>query len=62
MLSESQKKASRKWNDNNLERLYVTVKKGQKDLIKQMAESKGETLNGYIVRAIQMRMDEDLPS
>lgn len=60
MTSESQKKASRKWNDNNLERLYVTVKKGQKDQIKQIAESKGETINGYIVKAIQKRMDEDL--
>lgn len=60
MLSESQRKASRKWNDNNLERLYVTVKKGQKDIIKQVAESKGESLNGYIVKAIQKRIDEDL--
>ena len=59
MLSESKKKANRKWNDNNLERLYVTVRKGEKETIKQAAKAKDETLNGYIVKAIKQRMDSD---
>ena len=35
--SESQKKASRKWNANNLDRIYITVRKGQKDIIQEIA-------------------------
>lgn len=58
--SKAQQKANRKWNENNLDRLYVTVPKGQKDIIKSIAESKWESVNSYINKAIQKQLDEDI--
>lgn len=57
--SKGQQKASRKWNENNLDRLYIFVPKGQKEVIRTMAESKGESLNAYVSKAIQRQLEED---
>lgn len=57
--SKGQQKASRKWNENNLDRLYIFVPKGQKEVIRAMAESKGESLNAYVSKAIQRQLEED---
>lgn len=54
--SKAQQKANRKWNESNLERLYVTVKKGEKAEIKAAAENAKESLNSYIVSAIHEKM------
>ena len=54
--SKAQQRANRKWNENNLERLYVTVKKGEKEEIKAAAEKVNESLNSYIVSAIHEKM------
>lgn len=55
-VSEAQKKASRKWNEGNLERIYITVKKGQKDRIRQAADTCGESINQFIQKAVESRM------
>lgn len=57
--SKAQQKANRKWNEKNLDRLYITVSKGQKDVIKSIAKSKGESLNSYINKAIQRQIEID---
>lgn len=57
--SKGQQKASRKWNENNLDRLYIFVPKGQKEVIRAMAESKGESLNAYVSKAIQRQLEVD---
>lgn len=57
--TKAQQKASRKWNEHNLDRLYINVPKGQKDIIKAIAESKGESLNSYVGKAIQRQLEED---
>ena len=59
MTTKAQQKATRKWNENNLDRLYINVPKGQKDVIKAIAESKGESLNSYVGKAIQKQLEED---
>lgn len=56
--TKAQQKANRKWNENNLERLYVTVKKGEKVEIKNAADAANESLNSYIVNAIHERMQK----
>lgn len=56
--TKAQQKANRKWNENNLERLYVTVKKGEKAEIKNAADAANESLNSYIVNAIHERMQK----
>jgi predicted HicB family RNase H-like nuclease len=58
-ISKSRQNANRKWNDNNLERLYVTVRNGQKDKIKSEADKQGESLNSYIVNAVKQRMKRE---
>ena len=58
-VSKAQQQSHRKWNESNLDRLYITVPKGQKDIIKTIAETKGESLNSYINKAIQNQIERD---
>ena len=55
--SESQKRASRKFNENAYDRLYITIPKGQKDQIRQIAESGGISINGFIKEAIEEKIN-----
>ena len=55
-MLESRMRANRKWNEANLDRLAITVKKGQRDVIKAAAEKAGVSLNRYVVEAIEARM------
>ena len=43
----------------NYDELKVRVPKGHKDIIKAHAESKGESLNGFVNRAIDETMERD---
>lgn len=58
-ISEAQKKAVAKYNATNYDRIELRVEKGQKDIIKGHAESKGESLNGFINRAITEAIKRD---
>ena len=58
--SQAQNRATQKYVKDNYERLYITVKKGQKDTIKTAAEMQGESMNQYIKTAIEMRVKQDL--
>ena len=58
-VSESQKKATRKWNESNLDRIYLVMRKGEKDKIKSSAERCGESINTYIKKAIEARMNNE---
>lgn len=55
--SDAQRKAVAKYNAENYEQIQIRVPKGEKDKIKAYAESKGESLNGFICRAIQEAME-----
>ena len=57
--SEAQKKAVAKYNAANYEQIQLRVEKGKKDVIKAFAESRGESLNGFINRAIDEAMQRD---
>lgn len=41
---------------NNYDRINITVPKGEKAVIKELAAAAGESVNGYIYKAIQQRM------
>ncbi len=62
-LSESRKRANKKWNDENLkikyDRIQLVVPKGHKDKIKAHAQQRGESVNGFIGRAIDETMERD---
>lgn len=52
-----------KWQNDYILRTYdrinLTVPKGDKDKIKAHAESKGESVNSFINRAISNQMEQD---
>lgn len=48
-----------KYNAKAYEEIKVRVFKGQKDKIKAHAESRGESVNGFIARAIENQMERD---
>lgn len=47
------------WIANAYDRINLTVPKGQKEVIKAHAEAQGESVNGFINRAIDEAMGRD---
>lgn len=58
-ISKAQQKAVNKYVKNNYDRINVTFPKGQKELIAKAAEAAGESVNGYIKKAVDRRMEQD---
>ena len=48
-----------KWNAKAYDRINLTVQKGEKDKIRAHAESMGESVNGFIQRAIYQAIEKD---
>ncbi len=57
--SKAQQKAVAKYMKNNYDELKIRVPKGEKDKIKSHAESKGESVNGFVKRAIDETIERD---
>lgn len=57
--SKAQQKAVNKYMSANYDRINLTVPKGRRDKIKAHAEAHGESVNGFIGRAIDETMDRD---
>jgi predicted HicB family RNase H-like nuclease len=51
-VSKAQQKAVKEYMKKNYDELKVRVQKGQKEVIKAHADRRGESLNGFIKRAI----------
>lgn len=47
-----------KYNSDNYERIALVVPKGKKAKIKAYADSKGESINGFVNRAIDETMQQ----
>ncbi len=58
-ISKAQQRAVNKYVKNNYDRINVTFPKGQKELIQAAAITAGETVNGYIKKAVDQRMERD---
>ena len=54
-----QTRAKNKYNAKSYDRIELKVKKGNKDIIKAHAENNGESLNGFVNRAIDETMERD---
>ena len=48
-----------KWISEKLDRINLTMPKGKKDIIKAHAESKGESVNSFINRAVDETIKRD---
>ena len=57
--TEGVKQSNRKWDAANLDRVSIAMSKGKKDEIKTAASAAGESMNQYIVTAIDQRMERD---
>ena len=58
-VSKAQQKAVNKYMAANYDRINLTVEKGKREIIKAVADAAGESVNGYIKRAIDERMERD---
>lgn len=47
------------WQKENVDRVNLTMPKGRKEAVKAHADSKGESVNGFINRAIVETMERD---
>ncbi len=49
----------RRYNEKAYERLSIIVHKGRKPLIQAAADAAGESLNGYVIGAVEARMERE---
>ena len=57
--SKARIEANNRYNAKAYDRINIAVKKGSKAKIQAHAESKGESLNGFIKRAIKETISRD---
>ena len=57
--TEARKRANEKYNAKAYDELKIRVPKGEKDKIKAHADTQGESLNGFVKRAIDETMRRD---
>jgi uncharacterized protein (DUF1778 family) len=58
-MSKTSSAVKNRYNAKAYDRIEIVVKKGEKDVIKAFADSKGETVNGFINRAISVAMGRE---
>ena len=52
-------KSNNKWTNAHYDRINIAVPKGQKDIVQNHAAARGESVNGFIGRAIGETMERD---
>lgn len=58
-VSKAQQRAQNKWIEKTYDRINLTVPKGYKTKIQDHAAAQGESVNGFINRAISETMERD---
>lgn len=58
-MGKTSSKVKDRYNAKVYDEIKIRVSKGRKDEIKAHAESKGESLNGFINRAIDETIEKD---
>lgn len=57
--TQARKNANKNWDDKNLDRISIALPKGSKETLKEHAEKHGESVNGFIKRAIMETKEMD---
>ena len=60
--TEAMRKAIRKYQTEKVEDIRIRVPKGQKAVIKAHADGQGESMNQFVIRAIDETMQRDRES
>ncbi len=58
-VSKAQQRAQNKWIAKAYDRVNLTLPKGQKEMVQAHATARGESVNGFIGRAIAETMERD---
>ena len=58
-VPKANQRAVNKYVKNNYDRINVTMPKGKKETIQAHAEARGESVNGFINRAIDHQISQD---
>lgn len=58
-VSKAQQKAVSKYMKENYDVYQIRMPKGKKELIKAHADAQGESVNGFINRAVDETMERD---
>ena len=58
--SKAHIQATNKWMAKAYDRVNLTMPKGKKETIQAHAEARGESVNGFINRAIDQTMNRDV--
>ena len=58
-VSKAHIKATNKWMAKAYDRVNLTMPKGKKDTVQAHAAARGESVNGFINRAISETMERD---
>ena len=58
-MGKASTKAQNKYISKKYDRISLVVEKGKKETIKEHAEAFGESLNGFINKAIDEKMQRD---
>lgn len=58
-VSKKQQASVTKYISGHYDQISVRVKKGEREKIQKHADNRGESLNGFITRAISETMDRD---
>ena len=57
--SQAQNKATQKYVKENYDRVALSFQKGHKDRWKAAADAAGESLTAYIMKAVEMRIENE---
>lgn len=57
--SEARIRTNNKWTNAHYDRINIAVPKGRKDEIKALADTQGQSVNAYIISAVDEKMERD---
>ena len=58
-VSEAQKRATAKYEQQNYDKVLLRLEKGRREIIKAHAEARGESIKGFVSRAIDQAISRD---
>lgn len=57
--TEKKRASNQKWDAENLDRISIALPKGRKEIIKDHALQRGESVNAFIIRAVDNQIERD---
>lgn len=57
--TEKKRASNQKWDAANLDRISIALPKGRKEIIKDHALQRGESVNAFIIRAVDNQIERD---